>query len=160
MQKQRSSFVSKTEAGDRSAKYDYCMVFKLIEASPKSGIYSQSDESRFIIQRMREKGLDVFCYTSVQNDELIALITAPVSLMAIQKCLGTVSLLPFPLLQADILKKFADAIDYKMELDPDVVQRLLQAGQTDAENVNYVIKPVYINEDAKYSSYRPFDKSA
>lgn len=84
MQKQRSSFVSKTEAGDRSAKYDYCMVFKLIEASPKSGIYSQSDESRFIIQRMREKGLDVFCYTSVQNDELIALITAPVSRSVIQ----------------------------------------------------------------------------
>jgi hypothetical protein len=63
--------ISRPAQTDRSLKYDYCMVFKL-EGN------EQSDESKFIIQKMKSKGLDVFCYLSVQKDELIALITAPV----------------------------------------------------------------------------------
>lgn len=64
---------------ERSLKYDYCMVFKLEETSKGSGSFQQTEESKFIVQKMRSKGLDVFCYLSVQGDELIALITAPVS---------------------------------------------------------------------------------
>lgn len=63
--------ISRPAQTDRSLKYDYCMVFKL-EGN------EQTDESKFIIQKMKSKGLDVFCYLSVQKDELIALITAPV----------------------------------------------------------------------------------
>lgn len=57
------------------------------------------------------------------------------------------------------MRAFADAIDFKMELDPHKVKHYLEQGQKDESGENYLIKPVYINEDPKYSPYSPFDHS-
>lgn len=57
------------------------------------------------------------------------------------------------------MKSFADAIDFKMELNPDVVERLLKQGQIDATGLKYTIKPIYINESPDYSPFRPYEHS-
>jgi anoctamin-10/anoctamin-7 len=111
------------------------MVFKLEETSKGSKQYKQSEECQFIIHKMQSKGLDVFCYLSVQGDELIALITAP----------------------GEKLRAFADAINFQMELDPHKVKHYLEQGLKDESGDKYVIKPIYINEDRKFTPYSPFD---
>lgn len=64
---------------DISLQYEYCMVFKLVTDPYNRNQLTSSSATRYIIHRMKECGLDVFLYLSVQNDELIALIRAPVS---------------------------------------------------------------------------------
>lgn len=59
-------------ATNYSETFEYVMVFPL-----KDGI--QSDHTKDTVHRMLEAGLEVFLYKSVQEDELIALIRAPVS---------------------------------------------------------------------------------
>lgn len=149
--------ISRPAQTDRSLKYDYCMVFKL-EGN------EQSDESKFIIQKMKSKGLDVFCYLSVQKDEMIALITAPVRCSLIRSCFFVIESIDNLesccfVQQAQKLRAFADAIDFKMELDPHKVKHYLEQGVKNEAGDAYIIKPVYINEDPKYSPYSPFDHS-
>ena len=74
-------------------KFEYVMVFPLVESkdnkkSTVEGVeYSdvndntgkESPECRFMIQTMESKGLELFMYNSVQDDELYVLIHAPVS---------------------------------------------------------------------------------
>jgi len=48
------------------------------------------------------------------------------------------------------LKRFADEIDFKLELDPDALKEALIAGGPK-------IKPIHINEDMKYTPISPYD---
>lgn len=57
------------------------------------------------------------------------------------------------------MRAFADAIDFKMELDPHKVKHYLEQGVKNEAGDAYIIKPVYINEDPKYSPFSPFDHS-
>lgn len=60
-----------------SSTYDYCVVFKM----RGSNFEKQSKYAKYAIHAMLEAGLEVFPYLSVQDDELLVLIRAPVSLM-------------------------------------------------------------------------------
>jgi hypothetical protein len=68
----RNSVLRTTPSSEKTSLYDYCMVFKLSESS------QQTDYSKFIVKQMLEAGLDLFCYWSVQRDEIIVLIRCPV----------------------------------------------------------------------------------
>ena len=59
-------------ATNYSETFDYVMVFPL-----KDGV--QSDYTKDTVHRMLEAGLEVFTYKSVQEDELLVMIRAPVS---------------------------------------------------------------------------------
>ncbi len=60
------------------------------------------------------------------------------------------------------LKKFADDINYNLELDPDTVKEKLEGGLigNDPERGEvYKIKPVFIANDPAYSPLPPWDHS-
>lgn len=63
--------------------------------------------------------------------------------------------------QTQKMREFADEIDYKLELDPEVVKENLRAGLKDAEkgDGSYKIRPIFINEDLKYSPLSPYENS-
>eukprot|EP01031_Cornospumella_fuschlensis_P045331 gene45331-55461_t len=99
----RESIIRNTPSNELTAKYDYCMVFKM---DGDSGNYSHSKTSKFVMKQLKNAGLDVFSYDSVQGDEVIFLIRCPV----------------------DVMKNFADEIDFQMELNPQRVKELLEEG--------------------------------
>jgi hypothetical protein len=55
------------------------------------------------------------------------------------------------------MKEYADAIDFKLELTPDKVKELLEAGHIKGDE--YLIRPVFINQDEKFSTVSPFNYS-
>ena len=55
------------------------------------------------------------------------------------------------------MRKFADEINFKMELSPEKIKSLLAEGV--AEKSNYIIAPVKINDDTKYTPYNPYNFS-
>jgi len=59
------------------------------------------------------------------------------------------------------MREFADEIDYKMEMDPEVVKENLRAGLKDVEkgDGSFKIRPIFINEDTKYTPLSPYDNS-
>ena len=79
---------------------------------------------------MLGSGFEIFCYKSVQGDELICLVRASV----------------------DMLVDYADKIDYKMLLDPARAKFKLEQGNKEKE-----IKPHEINDGAKFSRLFPYD---
>lgn len=129
---QRKSVVRGTTTTELAAMYDYCMIFKLED---EQGSLVVSQTTKYIIHEMIHAGLETFSYKSVQEDELIVLIRCPVAKM----------------------KRFADVIDFKMELVPEKVKEHLEQGQIVGDE--YVIKPVFISDDVKYSPYSPFNFS-
>jgi hypothetical protein len=58
--------------------FEYVMVFKL-EQEEEGGAYKQDHYCKHVCAVMKEAGLILFPYLSVQQDELIVLIRAPVS---------------------------------------------------------------------------------
>lgn len=57
----------------------------------------------------------------------------------------------------EVLKKFADEIDYKMELSPKAIREKLAAGVPDSSyKSGYLINPIKINDDPKYSALSPY----
>lgn len=56
---------------DFTSGYDYAMVFKM-EGS--EGNYKQSTTAKFVVNVLIENEFEVFCYLSVQGDELIILL--------------------------------------------------------------------------------------
>lgn len=128
----RKSILKSSSSPELSNKYDYCMVFKL---EGVDGSYKQSDVAKYCVKKMLEKGLELFSYLSVQRDELIVLIRCPPAIM----------------------KKFADNLDFKMELSPEKVKELLEAGYIKGDK--YLIKPIFINSDPKYTPISPFNFS-
>eukprot|EP01040_Poterioochromonas_malhamensis_P012080 gene12080-13202_t len=126
----RKSILKSSSSPELSNKYDYCMVFKL---EGVDGSYKQSDVAKYCVKKMLEKGLELFSYLSVQRDELIVLIRCPPAIM----------------------KKFADNLDFRMELSPEKVKELLEAGYIKGDK--YLIKPIFINSDPKYTPISPFN---
>ena len=64
--------------------------------------------------------------------------------------------------QAEVLREFADEINYNLELDPDTVKKTLENGlvENDAERGEiYKIKPIFIANDPVYSPIPPWDHS-
>ena len=57
------------------------------------------------------------------------------------------------------MRKFADDLNIKMELDPNVCLQLMEAGVKDTETGDWKIAPVRITDDPKYSPYFPYDHS-
>jgi hypothetical protein len=57
------------------------------------------------------------------------------------------------------MKAFADEVDFKLELDPDVVKENLAKGVKDIEknDGSWKIRPISINEDVKYTPISPYD---
>lgn len=55
------------------------------------------------------------------------------------------------------MKEFADAIDFRMELSPDKVKEMLEAGHIKGDE--YTIKPVFINQSEQFTSISPFNYS-
>lgn len=64
-------FNSEVHIKSTSDYYDYCFIFKY-----ENGHVSKDNQK--IIQLMRDAGLKLFSYLSVQKDELIVLVTAEV----------------------------------------------------------------------------------
>lgn len=61
--------------------------------------------------------------------------------------------------QANKLREFADEIDFKLELDPEVVKESLRVGQKDVEkgDGSYKIRPTVINDNPLYSPLDPYE---
>lgn len=114
-----------------SDTYDYAIVFPIVDNN-------QTPATKFVIGAMKEAGLETFNYLSVQRDELICLIRFPPD--------------------GVIMRKFADDINIKMELDPNMCMSILESGVKDPTDANkWKIAPVRITDDPKYSPYFPYD---
>lgn len=55
------------------------------------------------------------------------------------------------------MRKYADDINFKMELSPEKIKSLLADGVISGDN--YIIAPTKINDDIKYSPYNPYNFS-
>jgi hypothetical protein len=71
--RKRKSILKSSVSSELANAYDYCMVFKLVEGK-------QTDYAKYIVNKMKEAKLEVFSFLSVQRDELLVLIRAPVNL--------------------------------------------------------------------------------
>ncbi len=108
--------------------FDYVIVFPMI--ANKDGSNEQSPVARFVMHQMLGAGLEIYPYLSVQDDELLVLFRCPLI----------------------VLQKFADQIDFKLAMDPAVLEETLLAG--DVENK---IAPIKINHDPSITPLTPFE---
>lgn len=111
---------------DFSDKYDLVLVF------PWSEDDSNKKKPHVIeaVRRISEAKFETFTYLSVQKDELIILMRAPLK----------------------VLQAYADEIDFKVRLDPVAIKRTCEAGDSAAK-----IKPFTINDGPEYCIYSPYD---
>jgi hypothetical protein len=72
--RKRKSILKSSVSSELANAYDYCMVFRLVEGK-------QTDYAKYIVNKMKEAKLEVFSFLSVQRDELLVLIRAPVKLV-------------------------------------------------------------------------------
>eukprot|EP01038_Epipyxis_sp_PR26KG_P010969 gene10969-14731_t len=125
---------------EHASQFDYCMVFKLLkEGTGKNAKYSQSPQTKYIIDKMKAVGLQVFPYFSVQGDELICLIK--------DKELKT-------------LQQFAQTIKFQLECDPIALEKTLKEGyfEVDENGVRKkVVSGVNINSDPNISPISPYE---
>ncbi len=110
--------------------FDYVIVFKMAEN--KDGSSEQSPVARFVMHQMLGAGLEIYPYLSVQDDELLVLFRCPLI----------------------VLQKFAEQIDFKLAIDPSVLEETLLAG--DLENK---IAPIRINHVPSITPVTPFEHS-
>ena len=132
-------FVYKQGGGDFSRdkwhhKFEYVVVFPMMGPGQTpwkahADGNEPSNRARDIVNRMITVGLEVYPYLSLQGDELILLITAPLA----------------------VLSHFADHIDFVLELDPAYCKDKLSKG--DAANR---IRPIKITDNPEYSPIHPF----
>jgi hypothetical protein len=122
------SLINRAPSKEFTETFDYVIVFKMVEN--KDGSKEQSPVARFVMHGMLSAGLEIYPYLSVQDDELLVLFRAPLI----------------------VLQKFADQIDYKMHLDPAVLEETLLAG--DAENR---IAPIKITHDPSITEVTPYE---
>ena len=78
----RNSILKKTQNHDLSAAYDYVMVFPM--DGEKGQPLRQTETCKNVIKTLEVAGLETFSYLSVQDDEVLVLIRAPVSLLNIE----------------------------------------------------------------------------
>ena len=142
-------------AEDAASKFDFVMAFKIDNG--------QTDECKFIVHQLQVVGLfETFIYTSVQRDELIVLLKANVSIFfsLLRWTKSSYQLNENKNKQEEKLGKFADLINFELELDPDVLKNKLQEGVMYLEGPNsgkYKIEPREIN--ANITSMKPYDHS-
>eukprot|EP01031_Cornospumella_fuschlensis_P040676 gene40676-49594_t len=110
--------------GDFAETFDYVMVFPLKDGD------NQTKECKHCINAMLEAGLEIYPYKSVQDDELMVLIRAPEKLLA----------------------DFADGINYKLLINPEVLQRTIEAGDPEKR-----VKGVKITDNRDICAYSPFE---
>jgi hypothetical protein len=74
----RKSRITHSTSDELSSKYDYVMVFPM---EGEAGALKQTDVCKHAVDVMTKAGLETFCYTSIQDDELIVLVRCPVRFM-------------------------------------------------------------------------------
>eukprot|EP01034_Spumella_vulgaris_P025764 gene25764-32253_t len=104
-------------------KFDYVIVFPYEDGQ-------QSADCRMVIHTMLGAGLELFPYLSIQEDELIVMFRAPIA----------------------VLKEIADKSDFKMLLDPAVLEMILTAG-----NPEFRIAPLRIRHDPTITPILPYE---
>ena len=134
------------ENTDFLAKFSYCMIFPLQERNQSNADmtsdpqyivhkdFKQTDACKDICHSMVNVGLEIFPYLSIQQDELVVLITA----------------------KDEVLAKFADKINYSLPLQPEKIEEALRAGHCDESGV-VIIKPIDINTNPSLSRLSPYD---
>lgn len=85
---------------DFSALFDFVAVFPVAEDG------SQTPVCKHCIAAFLRAKFDIFVYPSVQQDEVYCLLKCP----------------------KEVLRSFADKVDYEMELDPKVIKCLIEGG--------------------------------
>lgn len=111
------------------SQFDYVLIFSAIDKAnvslqpPEKGdkldkppLY-QSRIFRACIFDMIKAGLQVYPYLSVQEDEYIVLVRAP----------------------DDVLARFADKINFKIQLEPSTLERIMKDGLNDPEKPEKVL---------------------
>lgn len=126
-----SSYIRSSTGAEFSEKYDYAFVFAL---EGEAGNRRQSDMCKYMVKTLLEAKFDVFSYLSVQEDELIVLLKA----------------------DFERLKRFADFINFQVELDPTNLERVLKEGYRDPSTGKLVIAPININHDPTITPMSPY----
>lgn len=76
------SEIIRTEHIDFASQYDYVFVFNMdLVKDRDDGVREQSIAAKHCIYSMLQAGLDIYPYLSMQEDELIVLVKASVSLI-------------------------------------------------------------------------------
>ena len=114
--------------GEFSAEFDYVAVFPL-KAKPEDPAVQSELCKHFCAQLLHAK-LELFAYVSCQEDELIVLINCP----------------------DEVLRAFADKVDYEMELDPAIARKLMESGNKEGR-----IAPVKIQKLTDVSQLDPYE---
>ena len=110
---------------DFAGEYDFCMVFPVVNGG-------FSEKGRLHIESLQRLNFELFAYKGARSDkDLIVLIRAPISQ----------------------LRSFADSIEFTMKLDPIVIQKLLEKGDSHAN-----IAPVIIPHRPDISPFTPFEQ--
>ncbi len=122
------SLINRAPSKEFTETFDYVIVFKMVEN--KDGSKEQSPVARFVMHSMLSAGLEIYPYLSVQDDELLVLFRAPLI----------------------VLQKFADQIDYKLYLDPAVLEETLLAGDAESR-----IAPIKITHDPSITEVTPYE---
>merc|ERR1719230_1285955 len=108
------------------------MVFPCDEDAPKEPREDGKPRRtwREMLKRFNDAGLETFAYYSIQKDEVYIKIRASL----------------------DRLMQQADAVNWKMELDPAVLADTAAKGFP-----KFGIKPLELNDDPKYCKYKPYE---
>ena len=120
---QKRMSVTAGSTGDFAGEFDFVAVFPIEDGK-------QTDICKHFCQELLHAKFELFAYLSAQEDELYVLINAT----------------------EDILKQFADKVDYELQLDAAVAERMMVAGSKKKQ-----IAPVEINHFPDVTKMRPYD---
>jgi len=87
--------------------WDWVIVFKVYEEAQKLNDYQKDHSMRWVLTRLAQGGLQSRLFYSIQCDEVYCKIRA----------------------DKTRIEKYADAINYKLELDPDALQVVCERGR-------------------------------
>lgn len=107
---------------ESNSEYDFCIVFPA-----ENGDFTAKGKG--YVHSLRKLGFDMYAYSGVREDkEIFVLLRTPMNKV----------------------RAYADIIDFKMKLDGDVVKRLLENGDSEAN-----IAPVDIKHRPDITHYKP-----
>mmetsp|Transcript_8718 Transcript_8718/g.13019 ORF Transcript_8718/g.13019 Transcript_8718/m.13019 type:complete len:739 (+) Transcript_8718:66-2282(+) len=107
-----------------STEYDYVAVFPVKENG------RMTNTADFFMKRVKQRGFETFSYLSVQKNELFVLLRCPMKKLEV----------------------YADAINFRLQLDPTVSREMCEAGFPESN-----IAPIHITDDRQYSSMSPYE---
>ncbi len=129
--KTEKSILNHAPSQEFTASFDYVIVFPMIEVKKDNGgVREQSPVAKHVMHAMLSAGLEIYPYLSVQDDELLVLFRCPL----------------------DVLQRFADVIDYKLKLDPAVLEETLLQGDPEKR-----IAPIKITHDVNITPITPYE---